>query len=242
MRIAVLSDIHGNLPALEAVCDDLRQRGADQVVVLGDLAFKGPHPRQCIDRVRSLNPVAVIQGNTDQWLVEGLPPRFTEADDSGRRMIQVHRWTLERLDDASRDFLTGLPFSYTASLGGEGVLFVHATPASNVAWVPLSASDDELQTHFHHPEATFFVTGHVHTPGLRRLPDGRSIVNAGSVGLPWDGDWRASYAILEGDGQRTAVNLIRVPYDIERTVREARRLGMPDADAYGEALSRGTPF
>lgn len=242
MRIAVLSDIHGNLPALEAVCDDLRQRGADQVIALGDLALKGPHPRECIDRVQSLNPVAVIQGNADQWLVEGLPARFTEDDPSGRRMIEIHRWTLERLDGPSLDFLAGLPFSYTASLGGEGVLFLHATPASNVAWVPLSASDEELQTHFHHPEATVFVTGHVHTPGLRRLPDGRSIVNAGSVGLPWDGDWRASYAILEGDGQRTAVNLIRVPYDIERTVREARALGMPDAEAYGKALSGGTPF
>jgi len=242
MRIAVLSDIHGNLPALEAVCENLAARGVDQVVVLGDLAFKGPHPQQCIDRVRALNPAAVIQGNTDQWLAEGLPPHFTEADEKGRRMLAVHRWTLERLDGASRAFLSNLPFSYRASLGSERVLFLHATPASNTAWVPLSASDEELQSHFHDPEATFFVTGHVHAPGLRRLPNGRSVVNAGSVGMPWDGDWRASYAILESDRQRTAVNLIRVPYDIERTMREARALGMPDAEAYAEALSNGTPF
>lgn len=241
MRIAVMSDIHGNLPALEAVYEDLKARGADQVVVLGDLSLKGPYPKACLERIEAIRPTAIIQGNTDQWLVEGLPAAMDTTSGQGRKTADLLTWTRERLG-GRLDALRGLPFSHETRLGEEGVLFLHSTPASNTDWVPLSSPDETLEAHFHHPRANVFVTGHVHVPGLRRLSDRRLVVNAGSVGMPWDGDWRASYAILEGDGQRIAVNLIRVPYDIERTIEAARSVEMPWAEEYANALRRGIPF
>lgn len=241
MRVAVLSDIHGNLPALQAVYDDLTSRAAEQIIVLGDVAFKGPHPQECLAFLQDLQPVAMIQGNTDQWLVEGLPGRFTDGDEQGRRMLDFFHWTRERLG-TQLQALADLPFSYEAALGEEIVLYLHATPESNETWVPLSAPDEELERHFQHPRAHVFVAGHVHTPGLRRLADQRTVINVGSVGMPWDGDCRASYAILEGDGRRIAVNLIRVPYNIERTIQDARDCGMPWAQEYEQALRSAQPF
>lgn len=241
MRIAVISDIHGNLAALEAVVDDFKARRADKVVVLGDVAFGGPRSRECLEFVLDLQPAAFILGNTDEWLTAGLPPAREPESKAARRAQDVHTWTVEQLGDAL-SVMTSWSFSYETEVGEERALFFHATPASNTESVPLSSPDEVLEEHFRHPHANVFVGGHVHVPGVRRLSQRRLVINAGSVGLPFDGDWRASYAILEGDGQRTSVNLIRVPYDIDRTVRDARDTGMPWPDEYIAALQQGLPL
>lgn len=241
MRIAVISDIHGNLAALEAVADDFKARRADKVVVLGDVAFGGPRPRECLKFVLDLQPAALILGNTDEWLVHGLPAGRKTEGDAARRAEDVHRWTVEQLGN-ELSVMASWSSSYESDVGEEQALFFHATPASNTETVPLSSPDDVLEQHFQHPEASVFVGGHVHVPGVRRLSQRRLVINAGSVGMPFDGDWRASYAILEGDGQRTSVNLIRVPYDIERTVRDVHDTGMPWPDEYIAALRQGLPL
>jgi putative phosphoesterase len=212
MRIAVISDIHGNLPALEAVLADLRATSPDLVVQGGDLVANGASPGEVVDVIRELGWPGVV-GNTDEmlWNPDGLA-------DLARRVPQLSRLfetmqqvvvpeTTAALGAARLQWLQSLPERWS----GQGVSIVHASPASLWRAPSPEAPDDELTETYASLGATRVVFGHIHRPFVRRV--GSTIVaNAGSVSLSYDGDPRASYALVSED----AVEIRRVAYDVER--------------------------
>ncbi len=217
-RICVLSDIHGNVYALDAVLRDVAQRGCDALVVAGDLAAHGPAPVEAVDRVRALDAL-IVRGNTDRYLAESATAGAARAPEQADSL----RWSRERLGDERLRFLGGLPPS--ARFGDW--LVVHAAPGDDEHGLWPDTPQAELAAH---ARGGSLLCGHTHQPFARRLPEGQ-VVNVGSVGWPLDGDPRPSYAVLErqpaGPEPSWEVSWRRVDYDRARPVAELERLRVP---------------
>jgi putative phosphoesterase len=235
MRVALVSDVHGNLTALEAVIADIRRRGVDLVVHGGDLALMGPRPGEVVDRIRELGWPGVV-GNTDEllWRPEEHERQLRRAPRLAPLLELLFETyapdTRERLGAERLTWLRRLPAEYR----GEALTVVHARP--NDLWrAPMpDADDDELVDAYASLRSTHVGYGHIHRPFARRV-DGLTVANAGSVGLPWDGDPRAAYLLIE-DGDPT---VIRVEYDVDQEARALRALGHPDVDRLSEMRRTG---
>lgn len=245
MRIALLADIHGNYEALEAVLDDLsKQSSVQQICVLGDLVFKGPNPGLCVEAVRGLE-VPVIRGNIDEMVGEGrIQDGFAQNEAHAAALTAEMKWTRARLTSDQLDYLRHLPMMYEIDADSQTRLrCVHATPHSVLPAILPTAAESELDQMFS-PSADGTVPqmvayAHIHVPYVRFF-NGRLIFNTGSVGLPFDGDSRASYALLTvaPDGNRS-VELRRVRYDVERTVAAYADNEHPFASSVIQALRAG---
>lgn len=241
MRIAIISDIHGNLAALEAVLADIGPESADAMVCLGDLAFKGPQPAECVRRIRELG-IPCIHGNTDLFLVmaAGRTPKRPLPDGFAlpEALPPSLAWPLARLTDEDLDYLAGLPFSHRLEADGQTVLFVHASPQDAMNGIVPTMGAEEIRPLLQGERADWIIAGHVHQPYAFRF-EGRWLANPGAVGFSLDGDGRASYAVL--DTARSRFELRRVPYDVDAAVAAARERDFyADPDRYGEALRSGT--
>ena len=243
MRVGVLADIHGNLPALEAVLEDLVSRGIDDLVILGDLVAKGPFPREVLDRVKGLRAV-VIRGNGDEQFGLGVPIWQDPERPRARDSVALYRWVSERLSEEDIAYLIRLPFSHSIFAGERRALCVHACPDNTTDLIFPFATDRELAERFFKEELVTSPTegglaavlyAHIHRPFVRYVA-GKPLINVGSVGQPFDGDPRACYAILAFKDDDFSIALNRVPYDVEATVRQAIRGGMPAAETYARMI------
>lgn len=243
MRIAVVSDIHGNLAALEAVLLDIERRGVDRVVDLGDLLSGPLQPRETADRLIALG-WPTIAGNHERQVLTDPPERMGESD----------RFAAAQIRPDQREWMRGLPT--TLRLSGE-VLLVHGTQRSDLECFietvdpdgMRAATPDEAAERAGDSDARVILCGHTHVPRSLHLADGRLIVNPGSVGLqaytgehPYPhqvevGTPHARYAIVErnGDGDWNA-QLIAVDYDWNAAAELALRNGRPD---WARALATG---
>ncbi len=207
MPLAVLYDIHGNLPALEAVLDDARAAGAEDFLLGGDYALFGPFPKETVEHLLRLPAVTWIRGNVDRWCAQ---PSQAPEDDLVRGAIDDCRAAL------GEELVEGLG-RLPEQLVLDGTRYCHASPASDVeSFMPEAAeNEDSLLAGALEPRIVF---GHTHLQ-FRRRHRTTELVNPGSVGLPLDGDQRAAYALARGDGVH---ELRRVAYDWE-TAAEALR-------------------
>jgi diadenosine tetraphosphatase ApaH/serine/threonine PP2A family protein phosphatase len=214
MSLAILYDIHGNRPALEAVLAHAREQDADRWLLGGDYAAFGAWPVECVELLRGLGETTWIRGNWERWQAE--PDAAPDAE-----IIQTaNAWVRGSLGADRVAQLGALPAS--AVLGD--TLFVHASPVSDLeSFLPAAdpEEDDQLLAGVAQRRVVF---GHTHLQFRRRAADGIELVNPGSVGLPWDGDVRAAYATLDDDGELT---LHRVEYDVEAAARALEALGEP---------------
>lgn len=229
-RIAIVSDIHGNAAALDAVIADLETVAPDLVVHGGDLVIGGPSPAECVDRVRELGWPGVI-GNIDTVVRDGLP-----AGIEGPLAVRLERqvtWTADHLGPDRVAWLQTLPMEWRED---DRIALVHAVPGDLWPAVMPTAEDAELRTTFEPLGAALAVYCHIHVPFVRRI-GGLTVANTGSVGNPYDGDARASYLLVE-DG---TVTIRRVAYDVEHVAADLHRRGMPDADVMATAFRAGLP-
>ena len=239
MRLAVVTDIHANLTALEAVVADLREVAPDLVVHGGDLMAGGARPAEVIDRIRDLSWPGVY-GNADEmlWMPEQMSrmlPGPHLAPIRERMLAYTIPRTLAAIGAERLDWLKALPLRWSES----GTCVVHAGPHDVWQIVPAATADDELQRVFEPLRAERVVYGHIHTPYIRRLP-AFTVINAGAVSLSFDGDPRASYALIDGD----RVSIRRVAYDIDAEIDLLRRSNDPFAASTIENLRTGryAPF
>lgn len=208
--LAVLYDIHGNLPALEAVLADAEGAGASSYLLGGDYGLFGAWPEETVKRLRRLEG-HWIRGNAERWVASpGEAPEVPEV----QRAVQVCRG---RLGPATVDDLSRLSDSTVR----DGARYVHGSPASDVrSFMPEPADDEaELLAGVKEPRLVF---GHTHLQFRRRAESGVELVNPGSVGMPFDADPRAAYALVSGDG---SVDLRRVEYDHQASADAVRAMG-----------------
>lgn len=238
MRIAVLSDIHGNALALDAVLEDIAGRGPfDEIVVAGDLVWSGPRPREVVDRLLKLRAV-IIRGNTDAFF-DTRPGETPDGKDSDRFAAHFG-WMAEQLGPERLAYLRSLPFSHRISpAAGDDLLIVHANPRDLdqpiLPRAPEADLDELLLEDGREPSWRCLAFGHVHTP-FQREWRGRLLVNVSSVGLPMDGDPRAAYAVLTWDGKKWRAEHHRVPYQAAVVARDMRTVGLPRGKHFAERL------
>ena len=240
MKIAIISDMHANLAALNAVLGAIEAEGVERIICGGDLVGYNAEPREVVDRIRELD-IPCVMGNHDAAVV-GLtdPENFNAA---ARAAVE---WTAQQLDEESLEFLRGLPYVRRI----ESFTMVHGTLHRPEQWGYIFNAY-EAEEHFQHQKDTVCFIGHSHIPGVFiagdmitlnrsnrvRIQSGhRYVVNVGSVGQPRDNDPAASYAIY--DLVDNAIQFRRVPYDVQMTQQKILDAGLPNVLAVRLALGK----
>lgn len=235
-KIAVISDIHGNIPALQSVLEDIGEREITRIICLGDLVGKGPHSSRAVEMIERFCET-VVRGNWDDFI--------TKQSDS-----DVLKWHQEQLTFEQKSFLIGLPFSIEFMMSGRFIRLFHASPRSLYERVqPLDPIERRLSLFENTPQTEnslgdrqpdVICYGDIHNAYIQNFK-GKTLCNVGSVGNPLE-ITQASYAILEGkyglkDAGSFSIQLVRVPYDIELAITLAKEMGMPELDPYIQELT-----
>jgi predicted phosphodiesterase len=233
MRIALLSDIHGNLFALETVLQELAQEPIDQILCLGDVAALGPQPHEVIDRLRGLHGPVVL-GNTDAWLLR--PPGAKTSN--SEILSAITSWCAEQLTPEDRSYLQTFAPVLELPLNQErSLLCYHGSPRSFDDVIAATTPDADLQSMLVGYTANVLVGGHTHIQMLRRYQDAH-LLNVGSIGLPGVNagspdlpmnrhvHW-AEYAVLSVEQGRLSIDLRRTPLDMTALLEAGRNSGMP---------------
>lgn len=249
MRLAVFSDIHGNLAAFEAALADLdAQGGADRLWILGDLAAFGPRPAESVRRVKALvdaadadeakkGTVRVISGNTDRYLVTGARPRQKPAEDAEAlaAMIQGLRpmhegviWAMSQLDFETYSFLAKLGGECDLRADGYGyVIGYHAVPGDDEAFLTPETDDEEAADAMLDREGRLGIGGHIHVQMDRTLTRGGwRVVNVGSVGMSVDAPGKAQWGLFTFENGDVTIDLRAVSYDIEAVIADFETVGL----------------
>ena len=236
MRVAIFSDIHGNLPALEAVLDDIHRQGVDAAYCLGDLVGYAPFPNEVTERIRR-EQIPTIMGNYDDGVGfdrDECGCAYREADEQLRGQ-QSLEWTKARVTADNKVFLRTLVPEIRTHIDGKRLLLVHGSPRKMNEYLfedrPISSFERLAAS----SNADVIVFGHTHKPYTKQIGD-VWFVNVGSVGKPKDGNWRACYAILDTTAD-PPVSFVRVPYDIDTVTREIRSSELPHE--FAADLERG---
>ncbi len=233
MRVAVLSDLHGNPFALDAVLADLEPLGVDEIVCLGDVAI-GPFPNEIVARLRELG-WPVLMGNWDAWFLEGVPRLRGEV---GPRLTAQGDWCAARLSPEELDFLRGFERFLELRLDGSRLALFHASPRSLEELLLPDVSRTHLAEALDGVTADLILGGHTHLQMLRRLPEAL-FANPGSVGLPFSdgpsgGSLRVSrwaeYVLATAGPEGQELEFRRVYYDVDAMLEAARVSGMPHAE------------
>lgn len=231
MRLAIISDIHGNLAALEAVIEEIEKQKVDKIICLGDVVGYGPEPVECLQVVREKASV-VLMGNHDYACI--YRPEMFFFNHFARHAIE---WTLKILDEKSLEFINQFPFRHSEA----DLLFVHANPYRPEGWDYVLSIDDAIYYLSKFEEKICFI-GHSHLPQIYVADDNskfslleqrelifdknsRYIINVGSVGQPRDGNPAASFGIV--DLEKGIYENVRVAYDIEKEIKQFEKAGLP---------------
>lgn len=237
-RIAIISDIHGNLEALKSVLDDIKGRNINRIFCLGDIIAKGTHQQECVDLVKE-NCEVIIRGNCDEYFT-------SDIDLSTKMQSEVDRliWNKNKLNEETRKFLNNLPYCYEFYMSGRFVRLVHAHPEKIDKFAGNIDKIDRLYELFlpssntiSDKKADILIYGHIHTPYVQKIYN-RMIINVGSVGnaidvfrnYEKDGDVKnttvANYLILSGNfdskniDEKISYELVCVPYDIDKELND----------------------
>jgi putative phosphoesterase len=236
MRIAIVSDIHGNRTAFEAVLADLRQTSPDLILQGGDLADSGASPAEIVDRIRDLGWQGVV-GNTDEMLFK--PESLTDYAAQSPQMKplvatiqQMAAATREMLGEARLDWLRDLPRQQVHG----SMALIHASPESLWRAPAHTASDAELESVYSPLGQPVAVYAHIHQPYIRNV-SGMLVANTGSVSLSYDGDRRAAYLLLD-DSQPS---IRRVEYDVEKEIKALSACSLPHAGWVAKMLNSASP-
>ncbi len=234
MKLAILSDTHGNLVALETVLAELEKESIDQMICLGDVPAMGPQPHECLERIKALD-IPVVMGNTDDWLIN---PSTIPPDDAP--IFNIMRWCVDQMTEADQAFLKNFEATVDIKLPDQmDLVCFHGSPKHFNDIITSISSDDEILDYFAGTNATLYTGGHTHVQILRRVGD-KFYLNPGSVGLPCryypnlhgglSLTHRAEYAVITVENGNMGVDLRSVPLDVDRVLKAAKNSEMPHAD------------
>lgn len=245
LKVALISDIHGNVLALDAALAAISSHDVDRIAILGDLVQNGPRPAETIERVMELDAAGamVIAGNTDIAVADGdfsaAYPWLDEVPDGHRAAAE---WARDLLSDAQLDYLRRLPAERRLEPGDDSlVLFCHGSPGSQTSGLPADLDAAITVQRVTRTDARVICCGHTHIADVREL--GRKlIVNPGSCGYAFDESPDACWALLEvGDGKEPSATLHRASYDAQAAAEEVSERGLP-SDVYRAAAIRTGRF
>ncbi len=223
MKIALISDIHANLPALNAVLEDIKARQIESVYHLGDLVGYAPWPNETVEALRDAG-IAGVSGNYDSTVATDYKHCGCRYEDPQQEELShlSYAWTRENVSAETKTFLGQLPFRLDLTpigghVSGRKIVLVHGTPTLNTVYWTEDRSDDfclNMARHADLKAGDVIAFGHTHLPWHREI-SGIHFVNTGSVGRPKDGDWRAGYVVIDTKDAGVTIEFIRVEYDVK---------------------------
>lgn len=245
LKLAVVSDVHGNIAALEAALKDLRTRKPDRILICGDLVLNGPRPVETLQRVRELEAkggAVVIQGNTDVAVADAdYSAAFPWMEEVPAAQRAAAEWARQQLDDEDVEYLRRLPAERRVHFQDEFVLVCHASPGSQTAGLPADLDPSVTVERVTRTDARVIACGHTHVADVREL--GRKLIlNPGSCGYAVDGVPTANWALLTLDSEADpSAQLFRPAYNAQAASEEVSARGLP-GDVYRAATIRTGRF
>lgn len=227
MKLAVFSDIHGNIQGLQAVLKDIETRGADILWCGGDLVGYGANPGEVVDEIRRRG-IPTIMGNYDDGIgyfriACGCDYSSEEAMERGQRSIF---WTKANTSDEQKRYLRNLPYKLQREIEGHQVVLVHGSPDVLNEYLKEDVANEVFRKHLTSTRADILLFGHTHKP-FHKVLDGKHLVNTGSTGKPKHGNPNASYVMLDITRDSVHVEIIEVPYDYEAAARAVEATDLP---------------
>jgi putative phosphoesterase len=227
VKLAVFSDIHGNIQGLRAVLSDIEKRGAEIIWCGGDLVGYGAHPGEVIDLIRSRG-IPTIMGNYDDGIgylriACGCDYPDEAAMERGLRSIA---WTKAHTSEEQKQYLRNLPYRLQREIEGHQVVLVHGSPELLNEYLKEDVADAVFQRHLESTRADILLFGHTHKP-FHKVLGGKHLVNTGSAGKPKHGNPNATYALLDITRDDVKVEIIEVPYDYEAAARAVEATELP---------------
>jgi putative phosphoesterase len=230
MKVALIGDIHANLPALEAVLDHARSQSVDKIWNVGDFVGYGPFPDEVVQLLRKDDNVLSVLGNYDRKVLEFKQKKEKWRKSKHPEKYLAFKWTYEHLSKKNRKYLRFLSQETRMKVSGHRILLTHGSPASDSELLTPDTPDERLRELAKTVKADIIIVGHSHQPFVRQVDD-VWFINTGSVGRPDDGDPRACYAVLHFQENEFQVQHYRVAYDVERTVAAIRERELPETFA-----------
>ncbi|UOY10298.1 metallophosphoesterase [Methanonatronarchaeum sp. AMET6-2] len=219
MSIALISDVHGNLPALEAVLGEIGD--VDRVLCAGDIVGYNPFPKEVI-KVFQEEGIRSVVGNHDKAVVTGDTSWFNPY------AAEAVEWTRNQLNQKEINYLSNLKERISIDVGGERLTITHGSPRSVEEYVCPTTIDIKLRGMVSEVESKYLVLGHTHLPMMKEFKEG-IVINPGSVGQPRDGDPQASYCIFNPQEKQCTIH--RVKYDIDTVANKIKEIGLPEKHA-----------
>ena len=235
MKIAIISDIHGNLFALEKVLEDIEHEKCDNVICLGDLAMAGPEPDKTIELVKQMN-WDIIQGNTDKMIVEFDDNMFNTLKSSIPIMANALKNDAEIISDDNKEFLKNLPENLEITINNTPIMLVHGSPRRNNEDILPDLPLEKVEEMVSGTDARLILCGHTHLPCGYQTNTGKTVVNVGSVGRPFTEKPLSCYAIANFDDMGFGVEHRFVEYDNEQAAEVLSKRNFEGADKLSQIL------
>lgn len=237
IQVAVFSDVHGNLPALEVVLKDIEQRGIRQKFCLGDLVDFAPWGNEVIEKIRSLN-IPCLMGNHDERIAFDIPvvplSKHSEEETNARFIAIDH--SKRHITEENKKFLSELPFhlklNYKVGNKHWNIQLVHSSLSSNDTYLYESEKDEIFTNMLNDSQSDVIVMGHTHLSFKKQFENKTWAINCGSVGRSKEENRLASYVILTLDEEKITPEIVQLPYPIDETARQIRESGIPDYYAF----------
>jgi len=238
VRIAVISDIHGNSAALAAVMQDMQQQKIESIIFLGDLVMVGPEPKLVINALQEMNPMCWVKGNTDVWLEE-MSGDWKPSTEKEMELYEYYRYASSWLNEEEVALIIGKPYTEVIKIIDKSILCVHGSPRAINETMDYRTPMEDLVQILEGVEEDIVVCGHSHVPYFEVI-NGKYLFNAGSVGKPLDGDNRATYGILSiQSGALPEFEIRRVNYQISEALKLAKDRNFPFPEKYMNILISG---
>ena len=245
MKIAVISDIHGNIEALESVLKDIQKEGCEKIFCLGDIAMAGPEPKATISRIHDLmqsDNFIIIQGNTDKMLSVFSQDTYKAVLETNEVMGNAYLADCELLNVNEKLFLANLPVNKEIELFGIKILLVHGSPRKNNENIYPNMKIEEIEEIIKGTKADIIFCGHTHMPCGYQTNTNQTVVNVGSVGRPFSESPDSCYCIMEIDENAHSFQVKHkfVPYNVESASEKIKQRNFKGADKLAKMLLKAT--
>ncbi len=233
MKIAIISDLHGNITATKEVLEDIKSKKVDKIYCTGDLVGYAPFPNEIIELIRN-NNIKTVQGNHDEKVGRSNNDIIKDLDGLSDNKKAMN-WTKQNVTMENKEWLKNLPSEIMLTIDGYNILFVHGSPSSNSEYI-YEHSDNQMEISSKLKE-NILIFGHSHIPFYKKV-NNKLLINAGSVGKPKHGDSRSSYVTVDFLEEEILVNIVYLEYDVEKIFDHILKSPIPNSLA--EKLKSGT--
>ena len=245
MKIAIISDIHGNLDALASVLQDIEQENCHKIFCLGDLAMAGPEPHETLNKIKSLietKDFHIIQGNTDNMLSVFSLETYETIKSVTEPMANAYMADSELLNEEEKTFLKNLPTQKEIEIGKIKILLVHGSPRKNNENIFPNLKIEEVEEMIKGTKANIIFCGHTHMPCGYQTNTEQTVVNVGSVGRPFSEEPKACYVVMDINEETSSytINHKLIEYDVEKASKKLKERGFEGADKLAQMLIKAT--